>query len=150
MYNDRFGIDTLIARCFSFVGRDLPLKAHFAIGNFIYDALYSNQINVIGDGTPVRSYMNQADLAQWLFCILVKGTAGSAYNVGSDEQISVGNLAYLVRDVLSPDKSVVFRRKNNLYQGRNTYIPDIEFAKNDLKLEVKISLSDSIAEFLSK
>jgi hypothetical protein len=59
-------------------------------------------------------------------------------------------LAYLIRDILSPDKSVIFKRENNAYQGRNIYIPDLEFAKNDLKLEVKISLRESIAEFLNK
>lgn len=150
LYSDRFGVESVIARCFSFVGKDLPLNAHFAIGNFIHDALYSDQINVAGDGTPVRSYMNQADLAEWLFCILDRGIAGRAYNVGSNEQISVGDLAYLVRDILSPDKSVVFKRKNDVYQGRNIYIPDLESAKNDLKLEVQISLIESINEFLNE
>ena len=65
LYNDRFGVESVVARCFSFVGQDLPLNAHFAIGNFIHDALHStDEITVAGDGAPVRSYMNQADLAQ--------------------------------------------------------------------------------------
>ena len=150
LYRDKYDLQTVIARCFAFVGPDLPLTAHYAMGNFINDALYGAEINVEGDGTPLRSYMNQSDLAQWLLCILDKGIAGRAYNVGSNERISVGNLAYLVRDILSPDKSVVFKRENNAYQGRNIYIPDLDFTKNNLKLEVKISLRESIAEFLNK
>jgi dTDP-glucose 4,6-dehydratase len=148
LYNDRFGLESVIARCFAFVGEDLPLNAHFAIGNFIHDALYSNEINVAGNGTPVRSYMNQADLARWLLCILDKGIAGRAYNVGSDEGISISELAHLVRNILGPSKPVAFRNTATTFQGRNVYLPDISAAKNDLNLDVIISLRDSIAQFL--
>lgn len=148
LYNERFGLEPVIARCFSFIGKDLPLKAHFAIGNFIYDALYNEEINVTGDGTPVRSYMNQADLAEWLLCMLDKGLSGSVYNIGSDQAISIASLAYLVRDILSPNKTVVFKNANNTFQGRNIYVPDIKAAKSDLNLELTISLRGSIEEFL--
>ena len=148
LYNDLYGVESVVARCFAFVGQDLPLSAHFAIGNFIQDALYNNEINVAGDGTPVRSYMNQSDLAGWLVCILDKGVAGRAYNVGSDHSISISNLAHLVRDILSPNKPVVFRNGDGGFQGRNVYIPDITRAKRELRLAINISLSQSIHQFL--
>jgi len=148
LYNDRYGLDSVIARCFSFVGRDLPMTAHFAIGNFINDALYGAEINVAGDGSPLRSYMNQADLAQWLLCILDQGVEGRAYNVGSDQGISISDLAYLVKESLSPNKPVVFKNKKDIYQGRNIYIPDISAVKRDLDLQLTISLRESIEEFL--
>ena len=147
LYNDRFGLESVIARCFAFVGEDLPLNVHFAIGNFIHDALYNQKINVAGDGTPVRSYMNQTDLARWLLCILDKAVPGRAYNVGSDQAITIANLAYLVRDTLSPSKRVVFKNTATTFQGRNVYVPDISAAKNDLNLDVTISLRESIGQF---
>ena len=148
LYNDLYGVESVVARCFAFVGQDLPLSAHFAIGNFIQDALYNNEINVAGDGTTVRSYMNQTDLAGWLVCLLNKGVAGRAYNVGSDHSISISNLAHLVRDILSPNKPVVFRNGDGGFQGRNVYIPDITRAKRELRLAINISLSQSIQQFL--
>ena len=147
LYRDKYDLQIVIARCFAFVGADLPLTAHYAMGNFIHDALYGAEINVGGDGSPLRSYMNQSDLARWLLCIFDEGVTGHAYNVGSDEAISISDLAYLVRDILSPSKLVVFKNTVTTFQGRNVYLPDISAAKNGLNLDVTISLRESIEEF---
>jgi UDP-glucuronate decarboxylase len=148
LFGKKYGVEFVVARCFAFVGPDLPKDAHFAIGNFIGDALYSKAISVSGDGSPIRSYLNQRDLAIWLMLLLEKGKHGKAYNVGSNEPISIADLAYLVRDILSPEKPVVFEKQTNMYQGRNIYVPNISKVKREFDLEVSIPLRESISEFL--
>ncbi|MCP9860385.1 MULTISPECIES: NAD(P)-dependent oxidoreductase [unclassified Cyanobium] len=144
LYGEQYGIETVIARCFAFVGEDLPLHAHFAIGNFIRDALWHEAITVGGDGTPLRSYLDQLDLAHWLICLLLQGQPGQAYNVGSDVAISVADLAFLVRDTLAPRKSVHILRVPDQQRQRNRYIPSIEKARTDLQLDVRIALQQAI------
>ena len=144
LYADEFGLQTVIARCFAFMGRDLPLDVHFAIGNFVRDALWADEIVVKGDGSPLRTYLDQDDLAHWLLTLLQKGRPGEAYNVGSDEVVSIADLAHLVRNLIAPGKSVRILGEADPSQARSRYVPDISKAKRELDLDVTIPLAESI------
>lgn len=146
LYQDRYGLETVVARCFAFVGRDLPLDVHFAIGNFIRDALQKPEILVSGDGTPVRSYMDQRDLAEWLCALLKSGAAGQAYNVGSDVSVTIHELAHLVRDILAPAKPVRLLGVPDAHNTRNRYVPSIAKAQNELGLRLRHNLHASVNE----
>lgn len=146
LYRDSFALETIVARCFSFLGIDLPLNAHFAIGNFIHDALYSDCITVRGDGSPLRSYLNQDDLAAWLFTILLQGYDGQAYNIGSDRAISLSAVAELVRDHLSPEKPIFTQGDTSLGSGRSIYVPDVSKIKSLHHVSEVLSLEESIAQ----
>lgn len=144
-YGLQFGVESVIARCFAFVGMDLPRDAHFAIGNFIRDAMERPEITVNGNGKPIRSYMHQDELAHWLLTILQHGKSGNAYNVGSDVAISIADAAFLVRDVIAPGKKVYIKEEDfadNIF--RNRYIPDVSKAKNQLGLNINIKFSEAI------
>jgi UDP-glucuronate decarboxylase len=146
LYAQSYCFETVIARCFAFVGQDLPLDAHFAIGNFIRDALHKPSIEVGGDGTPVRSYMDQRDLSQWLLVLLERGRPGQAYNVGSDAAITIRDLAHVVRDTLALGKLVTVAGGVSAQNFRNRYVPSIAKARTELGLNLEYSLEDSIRE----
>jgi UDP-glucuronate decarboxylase len=137
-------LEVVIARCFAFVGRDLPLDVHFAIGNFIRDALWRESITVNGDGTPVRSYMDQRDLSRWLLALLCQGRAGQAYNVGSDQSVNMADLAHLVRDMLAPSKSVHIEAAKD-FNFRSRYVPSTMKARSEMSLNLEHTLEESIA-----
>lgn len=144
LYRDSYGIEPVIARCFAFVGPDLPLDAHFAIGNFIRDALAGGPIEVSGDGTPLRTYLEQTDLAEWLVTLLERGRPGEPYNVGSDEVVSIRELAELVRSELADDVAVKIRGRPGHAMGRDRYVPDVRKATAELGLRVTVSLAEAI------
>jgi dTDP-glucose 4,6-dehydratase len=135
----------VVARCFAFVGAGLPLDAHFAIGNFIRDALGKDKITIKGGGTAERSYLYAADLAIWLVRLLVSGKSGQAYNVGSDRALTIAELAHCVVDTLSPGKEVSIEGKDNPNGGRNRYIPSIDLAREQCGLDVWTDIGQAIA-----
>lgn len=133
-----------VARCFAFVGPYQPLDAHFAIGNFIGDALASRRIRVLGDGRTVRSYLYAADLVFWLWKILFDGPSGRAYNVGSEEQIDIGNLANLVVRVAGGSRNVEIVGSSAPGSAPHRYVPSTARARTELALGVTVPLDEAI------
>ena len=137
-------MEPVAARIFAAVGPGLPLDGHFAIGNFIRDALAGGDIRVSGDGTALRSYIHAPDMAAWLMTLLCHGRSGAAYNVGSDEAISIADLARRVRDALAPHARVVVEGRAEPNALRSRYIPSIDRARDELGLACWTPLDDAI------
>ena len=134
-------LEPTVARCFSFVGPYLPLDDKFAAGNFIRDALKGGPIRSPATVAPgARIYA--ADLAIWLWTILLRGRAGRAYNVGSEEAITIGDLARLVGSLTGADVRIAGAAVAGRPAGR--YVPDTARARGELDLAVTVDLRESL------
>jgi nucleoside-diphosphate-sugar epimerase len=133
-----------VARCFAFVGPHLPLGIHFAIGNFIRDAMAGGPIRIAGDGTAIRSYLYMADLAIWLWTLALSPSATGAYNVGSEEALSTLDTARAVAAVCAPDARVDVAGKAEPGANTHRYVPSTMRAQRLLGLGQKVGLADAI------
>ena len=140
----RPGFDIKIARCYAFIGPHLPLDTHFAAGNFLRDALKGNTIAIASDGTTVRSYLYASDLATWLWTMLFQAPSLRAYNVGSEDAISVRGLAETIVKTVNPQSKVQVSQTPAAGVHPNRYIPATARAQTELGLAQKVSLEEGL------
>lgn len=138
------GLNLKTARCFAFVGPYLPLDKHYAIGNFLRDAMAHRPIVIQGDGTPMRSYLHAADMAAWLWIILLFGQAQGIYNVGGDEAVSILQLAQKVLAAVGSGSTIEVLKVAPAGAAPNRYLPDTTVIRSELQLERSLPLDESI------
>lgn len=133
-----------VARAFAFVGPYLPLDVHYAVGNFIRDVLDHSPIVVRGDGTPYRSYLYTADMAIWLWTILLRGRTLYPYNVGSEEAFTIEDIARKVASRFEKDLPVRILQPKQAGAVPQRYVPSTRRAREELGLHQWVSLEDAI------
>jgi dTDP-glucose 4,6-dehydratase len=143
IYGKQFGLDVVNARIFALLGPLLSLDIHFAAGNFIRDAMAGRAIRVDGAGTAVRSYLYVADLTIWLWRLLISGKRGAVFNVGSEEAVSIADLARRTATLLgAPGVEILGRPDPGWNPGR--YVPSTAAIRGALGLSPTIGLDEAI------
>lgn len=157
LWAKRTGNAFLVARCFAFVGPYLPLRTHFAAGNFMANILDGKPIIIQGDGTPRRSLMYGTDMVVWLLRILTHGQSCRAYNVGSAHSISIREMAEIVNRTapsFRPDRESMERPVHVLKDKDPTrpiesYVPSVTRAHEELGLGNTVSTDEAFRRTLA-
>lgn len=143
VYGKQHGLKISIARIFALLGPYLSLGIHFAAGNFIRDAMQGKPIIVNGNGLPCRSYLYASDLTIWLWHLLLRGEPNKPYNVGSNESVSIKELAEKTSTILANGEYKILGAEDKGWNlGR--YVPDTDLIGKDLGLFKTVSLEESI------
>jgi nucleoside-diphosphate-sugar epimerase len=137
-------ISFVTGRLFAFLAPYLPLNTHFAAGNFLLDGMTGRDISVRSDGQSIRSYQYGSDLCVFLWALLIRGRSGEAYNVGSDVEVSISNLAHQIKSTLSSASKVEIT--GEIDPATHTrYVPSIAKIKTELSVSNVVDLPTSIA-----
>ena len=112
-------IDFCSPRLYSFAGPGIALKAHFAIGNFIQDAMNGRDVVINGSPETVRSYLHPIDMTIQLVDCLFSQDMPTFPDIGSFNSIKLLDLAQMISKSLGNGNVVVIDDS----QLPSTYVP---------------------------
>lgn len=130
----------VLARCFAFLGPYLSLTSGLAAADFLREALAGRPLELGSNGLTRRSYLYAGDLAIWLWTLLLRGTPGRAYNVGSMHITTVLELAQRIAG------SLPVRVLGEKAGG--DYLPDTQRAQQELGLAQTVDLQAAVERTL--
>lgn len=139
--------EAVIARLFAFAGPYLEPTGGSAAAQFIAAASAGQEIVVQGTGEAVRSFQYPSDMARWLLTLLVLGRPGAAYNVGSEEAVSIRELAARVAAVAGAQYRVLGQAARGL--AGSFYVPSTGFARESLGLRNAVGLDSALRRTFS-
>lgn len=102
------GLRVVIARLFNTVGPRQTGKYGMVLPTFVRQALRNEPLTVHGDGSQRRCFCAVGDVVEALIELLEHpASAGQVINVGSEEEVSIGELAERVRALVGSSSSIV-------------------------------------------
>jgi nucleoside-diphosphate-sugar epimerase len=110
-------VPTVIARLFNTVGPRQTGRYGMVIPNFVRQALAGEDITVYGDGSQSRCFTHVSDVVGALIRLIETGEAiGEVYNIGSDREVTILELAEKVKSLTGSDSRIVFVPYDQAYE----------------------------------
>ena len=126
-------------RLFAFSGPGIALDAHFAIGNFMSNALNGEIIDIKGNPNTQRSYLYPTDLIVWILNLLIKPTLNPIH-IGSEHSISMSDLAQKISKIFSsPGVSI-----GDFSTEMSIYVPETSQTRELLNVTQEVLLDESL------
>lgn len=101
----QYQVPVKIVRPFHTYGPGLDLNDGRVFADFVADVVNNKDIVMKSDGSDVRAFCYIADATIGFFNVLLNGENGEAYNVGSDQETSIRELAHILTG-LFPEKNL--------------------------------------------
>jgi nucleoside-diphosphate-sugar epimerase len=126
-------------RLFAFAGPHLALDRHFAVGNFMRDALEGRDVEILGSPNTIRSYMYPSDLISILIKVMQEPHE-QPINIGSPYHLNLSELGKLISNKFGTGKVI----ENDRVRESDAYYPKIinqeKFLTSDQLVSLEIGL----------
>ena len=144
------------ARPFNNYGPGLKISDRRVIPDFARDLFAGNDLVMLSDGSPTRTFCYVADAIVGYFKILVRGRAGEAYNIGNEKpEISMLTLAEMLaetaRGLFGYTGKVVRKTSSDqeyLTDNPQRRCPIIAKAREELGFEPEVPIEEGLRRTL--
>jgi UDP-glucose 4-epimerase len=147
-------VPTVIARLFNTVGPRQTGRYGMVVPNLVVQALTGKDITVFGDGTQSRCFTHVNDTVDALVGIASHPDAnGEVYNVGSDHEISIVELARRIKRMTDSDSKIVFvsygRAYEEGFEDVRRRVPDITKLTGLIDYRPRLSLEETLESIIA-
>jgi len=144
-YYEEKKLPVVVARLFNTVGPRQTGQYGMVIPNFVQKALIGKPIVVHGDGTQSRSFTHVSDVVEALIDLMAEPRAeGLVVNVGGTEEVTIKDLAQLVKEMTGSDSEIEYIPYEKAYgpgfEDMKRRCPDIGRIKELIGFEPKVDL----------
>lgn len=131
------GLDARIVRLFNTVGPRQSHRYGMVLPNFVRAALLGQDIEIHGDGNQTRCFVHVKDVVQALNLVMnAIHSNGEIYNIGNPSEITINELAELVKSLSNSNSRILHREYSAIYrqgfEDMQKRVPDISKIKNEL------------------
>jgi dTDP-glucose 4,6-dehydratase len=144
-YHRQQGVDTCVARIFNTYGPRMRPHDGRAIPTFIRQALENKPLTVFGDGSQTRSFCYVDDLIRGLV-LLAESEEHLPVNLGNPDEMTLLQLAETIIRASDSRSEIIFEARP--VDDPQIRQPDITRARQVLRWEPKIDLSDGLRRLL--
>jgi UDP-glucose 4-epimerase len=110
-------LPTVVARLFNTVGPRQTGRYGMVVPTFVRQALAGEPITVYGDGTQTRCFTHVTDVVRAIVALMDHEPArGQVFNVGNDQEITIGELARKVRARCGSSSEIVHVPYDEAYE----------------------------------
>lgn len=115
-YYHQYGLKTIIVRLFNTVGERQKSHYGMVLPHFIEQAISGTPITIYGDGKQTRSFCDVRDTSRMLHALTQQKKAyGQIVNVGADREISINDLAQLVKQRANSNSDIEYMEYEEAY-----------------------------------
>ncbi|MGD0462580.1 MAG: GDP-mannose 4,6-dehydratase [Tepidisphaeraceae bacterium] len=156
-YHKQDGLPVVIVRLFNTVGPRQVGMYGMVLPRFVAAALKNEPLKVYGDGKQTRCFCHVSDVIDALALLMDKAEAvGQVFNIGSDEEITIADLARRVIAVCKSSSSLEYVSYDRAYgQGFDDTprrVPKLDKIRSMIGFRPRYNLDQmiqSVKEFLS-
>jgi nucleoside-diphosphate-sugar epimerase len=129
-------------RLFSFAGPGIALDDHFAVGNFMAQAIKGGPVSLIGNPETMRTYLHPVDMTHWLVAALANPSLETTH-VGSEIEYTMEDIA----KIIALEFGVKVDVRGNSSTPPNFYLPRTSQTRKRLNVGETILLPEAISRW---
>ena len=148
------GLPVVVVRYFNAYGPRLDPQGYGSvIAKFITQALQGEPLTVYDDGEQTRCFTYVADAVEGsIRAAVARDAVGQVFNIGSDREITVNELAYSIRQLTGSHSAVNHVPYASVYgddfEETRRRVPDVARARKVLDFEAQMSLEEGLRRTL--